>query len=112
MPRRALDSSSLAPVPAQQPKPSHLTRAHQLAARAGRAHEDPVAMTSDATLTRLAKHIATALKKNPELTPLQAANAGRLLLRAEMAKLAEASAKARRERAGLDATGLLDCGEQ
>ena len=81
-----------------------------LRARAGRAHEDPVAMTSDATLTRLGKHIATALKRNPDLTPKQAANAGRLLLRAEMAELAAKSAAARR--GDLDATGLADCGEQ
>lgn len=72
------------------------TAADGLTARAGRAREDPVAMTKDANLTRIATFIAQALRENPELTPKQAANAGRLLLRAEMARLAKKSAAARR----------------
>jgi hypothetical protein len=39
------------------------TSADGLRARAGRASEDPAAMTKDASLTRLGKFIAQALKK-------------------------------------------------
>lgn len=53
-------------------------------------------MTRDAHLTRLAKFVAVVLKQNPDLTPLEAANAARLLLKAEMAQLAQKSAEARR----------------
>jgi hypothetical protein len=69
-----------------------------LRARAGRAAESPADMTRDATLTRLAKFVAQVLKQNPDLTPLEAANAARLLLKAEMAQLAQKSAEARRAR--------------
>jgi len=93
MPRRTFDSA---------------TGVH---ARAGRAHEDPVAMTADATMTRLAKHVAAVLRKNPELTDKQAANGARLLLKDEMQQLALRSAAARRDEV-LDATGLDDAGEQ
>lgn len=53
-------------------------------------------MTRDANLTRIATFIAEALQENPELTPKQAANAGRLKLRAAMAELSQKSAAARR----------------
>jgi hypothetical protein len=79
--------------------PRTYTSLDGIIARAGRATEDPVAMTRDANETRLAKHIAEALKANPELTPLQAARAGRQLLRAEMARMAKRSAEVRAERA-------------
>lgn len=72
------------------------TSADGLIARAGRAAEDPQAMTSDATLTRLAKHVAAVLRENPSLDDRQAANAARLRLRAEMVQLARRSAAARR----------------
>jgi hypothetical protein len=67
-----------------------------LIARAGRAAEDPQEMTKDATLTRLAKHVAAVLRENPELTDQQAANAARLRMKAEMARLSRKSAAARR----------------
>lgn len=70
-----------------------------LIARAGRAHEDPAQMTQDATWGRLAKHIAIALKANPDLTAEQAAKAGRLTMKAEMARNGRASGAARRARA-------------
>ena len=66
-----------------------------LIARAGRAAEDPNEMTRDATLTRLAKHVAAVLRENPALDDRQAANAARLRLRAEMAQLGRKSAAAR-----------------
>lgn len=66
-------------------------------------------MTGDATLTRIARHVATVLRKNPGLTDKQAANAARLLLKDEMTQLALRSAAARRGEV-LDATGL-DAGE-
>lgn len=93
-----LNSADVEPDSAVNEHRRSLSRAEALHMRAGRAHEDPVAMTSDATLTRLAKHIAAALKKNPDLTPLQAANAGRLLLKDEMTQLARKSAAARAAR--------------
>lgn len=68
-------------------------------------------MTADATMTRLAKHVAAVLRKNPELTDKQAANGARLLLKDEMQQLALRSAAARRDEV-LDATGLDDAGEQ
>jgi hypothetical protein len=71
------------------------TSASGLRARAGRAHEDPVAMTASATMTRMAKYVAAVLKKNPDLTEEQAARAATLLLRADMADLARKSAEAR-----------------
>ena len=80
-----------------------------LHARAGRAHEDPVAMTSAALITRLAKHVAVVLRKNPSLTDKQAANAARLLLKDEMSQLALRSVAARRGEV-LDATGLDQAG--
>jgi hypothetical protein len=84
-----------------------------LIARAGRAHENPAAMTADATWVRMAKYIAEVLQKTPELTPIEAARAGKLLMRADMARLAKRSAAARqREPLDLDATGLADCGDQ
>lgn len=71
------------------------TSADGLIARAGRAAEDPHEMTRDATLTRLAKHVAAVLRENPSLDDRQAANAARLRLRAEMTQLARRSASAR-----------------
>lgn len=68
--------------------------------RAARAHEDPVEMTTDATLTRLARYVTEVLRKNPELNDLQVARAARLKMRADMTKLAEKSAAARARRAG------------
>lgn len=65
-------------------------------ARAGRAHEDPKAMTEAANRSRMARHVAAALKENPGLTAEQAAEAGRERLRAEMTRLARAAADARR----------------
>ncbi len=72
------------------------TSADGLVARAGRAAEDPQEMTRDATLTRLARHVAEVLKENPELTAEQAARGARLRLKAEMAVLARKSAAKRR----------------
>ncbi|MCW2898668.1 MAG: hypothetical protein JWO67_933 [Streptosporangiaceae bacterium] len=95
--------------------PYNRTSAAGVIARAGRAHEDPHEMTVTATEVRLGKFIAIALKQNPDLDPLQAAKAGRLLLRAEMLRLSRKSAEARapktsgeppqprRRRGGLDA---------
>jgi len=80
-------------APGTTPSPRHVI------ARAERAAEDPVAMTTEATLTRLAKHVAVVLRENPNLTDKQVANAARLRLRAEMLKLAELSAEARRANA-------------
>jgi len=68
-------------------------------ARAGRAHEDPNAMTSDANWSRMARHVAAALVANPALSAEQAAKAGRLTLRAEMTRLGRASAAKRSARA-------------
>lgn len=82
-------------------------------ARAGRASEDPHAMTDDARWGKIAKHVAIVLKENPNLTAEQAAKAGRLRLRAEMTKLSRSRASvkaAERRRLGMDASGLLDCG--
>jgi hypothetical protein len=73
-----------------------LSKVEALSMRAARAHEDPVAMTTDAILTRLARYVARVLKQNPELTEAQAANAARLLLRADMTAMAEKREAARR----------------
>jgi hypothetical protein len=73
-----------------------LSKGEALSMRAARTHEDPVAMTTDATLTRLARYVARVLKQNPELTDAQAANAARLLLRADMTAMAEKREAARR----------------
>lgn len=75
--------------------PRRYTSTDGLIMRAGRAAENPVEMTRDATLTRLAKHVAAVLRENPDLDDKQAANAARLRLRAEMADLAKRSARAR-----------------
>lgn len=72
------------------------TRSDALIARAGRAAEDPQEMTRDATLTRLAKHVAAVLRENPELDDKQAANAARLRMRAEMSQLSKRSAEVRK----------------
>lgn len=100
MPRRASDY--------------HRSSLNGLTMRAGRAAEDPQAMTTDAMLGRLAKHMAAVHTKNPNLTPEQLAKASRLSLRAEMGQLARKSAAARRIRTAvdreLDATGLEDAG--
>jgi hypothetical protein len=53
-------------------------------------------MTQAANDTKIARAVAEVLKKNPELTPLQAAKAGRLLLKDEMTQLARKSAEARK----------------
>jgi hypothetical protein len=66
--------------------------------RAARASEDPVAMTTDATLVRLAKYVAQVLRENPALDDLQAARAARLRLRADMTLMAEKREAARRAR--------------
>lgn len=69
--------------------------------RAARAAEDPVAMTTDATLVRLAKYVAQVLRENPNLDDLQAARAAKLKLRADMTLMAEkreAGRRAERER--------------
>lgn len=82
---------------------STLSTAEALKARAGRAHEDPRAMTQDALLGRLAKHVVAIVRKNPDLDDAAVAKGARLLLRAEMAERAEQSAKARAAReAGTD----------
>ena len=77
---------------------STMTTAEALKARAGRAHEDPRAMTADALLGRLAKHVVAIVRKNPGLDDAAIAKGARLMLRAEMAERAEQSARARAER--------------
>jgi hypothetical protein len=74
-----------------------LSKGEALTMRAARAHEDPAAMTSEATLTRMARYVAEVLKRNPELTPLAAARAARLKMRADMTTMAEKREAARRE---------------
>lgn len=81
-----------------------LTRGEALIMRAGRAHEDPVAMTSDALLGRLARHVIDIVRANPDLTDDQVARGARLRVKAEMTRRAELSAAARKTRAGLDRT--------
>jgi hypothetical protein len=82
---------------------STLSTAEALKARAARAHEDPRAMTQDAMLGRLAKHVVAIVRKNPDLDDAAVAKGARLKLRAEMAELAEKSKAARAEReAGTD----------
>lgn len=71
-----------------------------LRARAGRAAEDPVAMTVPAVMTRMAKYVARVLKENPDLTAEQAARGAYLLLRAEMAERSAKGVAARRGKAG------------
>jgi hypothetical protein len=73
-----------------------LTTAEALAARAGRAHEDPRAMTVDAMLGKLAKYVVAIVRKNPDLDDAALAKGARLMLKAEMA---ERSARVRAERA-------------
>jgi hypothetical protein len=77
----------------------HRSSLNGLTMRAGRAAEDPHAMTVDATLGRLAKHMAAVHTENPDLTPDELARAARLRLRAEMGQLARKSAAARQARA-------------
>lgn len=72
-----------------------MTTAEALKARAGRAHEDPRAMTADAMLGRLAKHAVAIIRANPDLDDAAVAKGARLKLRAEMAELAEKSKAAR-----------------
>ena len=81
-----------------------LSKGDALAMRAARAHEDPVAMTTDATLTRLARYVARVLKKNPDLSEEEAAKAARLLLRADMTLMAERREAARRADRAKDAS--------
>jgi hypothetical protein len=79
-----------------------LSKGEALSMRAARAHEDPSAMTADATWTRMARYVARVLKQNPNLSEREAANAARLLLRADMTVMAEkreAARRAERERA-------------
>jgi len=87
-----------------------LSPAEALHARAGRAHEDPYAMTTDALMQRLGEMIFEVIALNPYLGKKETVKAARLKLKAEMAMRAQQSARARRERAGLDASGLLDAG--
>jgi hypothetical protein len=75
-----------------------LSTADALKARAGRAHEDPRAMTMDAMLGRLARHVVTIVRKNPDLDDKDVAKGARLMLKAEMAERAEQSKRARAER--------------
>lgn len=76
-----------------------LSTAEALAARAGRAHEDPRAMTVDAMLGKLAKYVVAIVRKNPDLDDAALAKGARLMLKAEMAEKAEKSAKVRAGRA-------------
>ena len=86
-----------------------LSKGDALAMRAARAHEDPVAMATDATLTRLARYVARVLKKNPDLSEEEAAKAARLLLRADMTRMAEKREAARRaDRAHQAAVPAID----
>jgi hypothetical protein len=73
-----------------------LSRGQALSMRAERAHEDPAAMTSDATWVRQARYVAEVLQKNPALSPLEAARAARLKMRADMTLMAEKREAARR----------------
>jgi hypothetical protein len=82
-----------------------LTSADALTMRAARAAEDPVKMTADATLSRLASHVVALHEENPDLTPGQLAKAARLRLRAEMAALAERGGQLRTARARAAAAG-------
>lgn len=84
--------------------PRTLTTAQALRARAGRAHEDPAAMTLDALLGRLARYAVAIIRKNPDLDDAAVAKGARLLLRAEMAERAEQS-KAARAAASAVSTG-------
>ena len=75
-----------------------LSTADALRARAGRAHEDPRAMTTDAYLGRLAKYAVEIIRLNPDLDDRAVAKGARLKLKAEMAERAEQSKQARAER--------------
>jgi hypothetical protein len=75
-----------------------LSTAEALKARAGRAHEDPRAMTFDAYAGRIAKFVRIILEKNPDLDDAAVSKGARLMLRAEMAERAEKSKQARAER--------------
>lgn len=66
-----------------------LSRGEALTMRAARAAEDPVAMTTDATLARLARYVAQVWRANPDLTEEQVAKAARLRMRADMTRMAE-----------------------
>lgn len=88
--------------------PRTLTTAQALNARAGRAHEDPAAMTADAYLGRLAKYVVAIVRQNPDLTDAQLAKAARLKLRAEMAQRAEKSAAVRKARNNPDTPAPLN----
>jgi len=74
-----------------------LTRAEAQRMRAAR-NTAPEQMTTDAYMTRLARHIVAALEENPSLAGAELARAGRLRLRGEMTELAARSAAVRRER--------------
>lgn len=80
--------------------PYHHSSLNGLTMRAGRAAEDPAAMTAPATLTRMAKYVAAILKENPDLTEDQAARGAWLKLRADMGQLARKSAAARKAAPG------------
>ncbi len=76
-----------------------LSTARALDMRARRAPDDPLSMTTDATLARLANHVVALHEENPDLTAPQLAKGARLRLKAEMAVLGERAAKAKRDRA-------------
>ena len=82
-----------------------MTTAEALHARAGRAHEDPYAMTTDAPLGRLPNYVIAIVRKNPDLGDKEVAKAARLLLKADMAERAERSAQVRRERSAANGAG-------
>ena len=73
----------------------HSSSYNGLHMRAGRAAEDPVKMTMDAMLGRLAKHVGALHQENPALDPKALAKGARLRLKDEMAGLARKSAEAR-----------------
>jgi hypothetical protein len=73
-----------------------LSKGEALTMRAARAGEDPAAMTADATWVRQARYVAEVLQANPALTPLQAARAARLKMRADMTVMAEKREAAKR----------------
>jgi hypothetical protein len=90
-----------------------LSKGEALTMRAARAHEDPVAMTSDATWTRMARYVAEEWQKNPDLTEEQVARAARLRMRADMTVMAEKREAARRKaREAAQAPAPLDGPEQ
>lgn len=95
-------------MPVQRASSRTYTSADGLIARAGRAHEDPAAMTAPATMARMGRYVYRVLRQNPDLTEKQAINAATLQLRADMAKLARKSARARGAVVGV--IGLEDGG--